>query len=121
MHLEPFSMSRGRRQYACLDVLGVDGIQTSLDELPHAHDNLDVGISVRRAWPVHELHRFLAPQAGSASGALVERWVDGGLWPLRHVVCLCFCFFSGNKKSAGKEQSRLQQGTVVEKGVARLL
>jgi hypothetical protein len=105
-----------------LDVIDiVDGMQTSLDEFPHAHHDLDIGISVRRAWPVHELHRFFAPQAGSAGVALIERWVDGGLWPLRHVdVWICFCFFSGSE-IVGKEQSKLQQGTVVEKSVARLL
>ena len=96
-------------------------MHTSLDELPHTHDDLDVGISVRGARSVHELHWFLAPQAGCAGGALVEGWVDGGLWPLRHVdVWICFCFFSGNKL-VGQEQSKLQQGTVVEKSVARLL
>jgi len=101
-------------------VFSSNGKQTSLDELSHTHDDLDIGIPIRSAWSVHELHRFLAPQAGCAGGALVERWVDGGLWPFRHDGCFClFYFFSG--KFVGQEQGKLQQGTVVEKSVARLL
>lgn len=95
-------------------------MHTSLDELPHTHDDLDVGISVRGARSVHELHWFLAPQAGCAGGALVEGWVDGGLWPLRHVDVSFFYFFFSGKRFVGKGQRKLQQGTVVEKSVARL-
>ena len=92
---------------------------TSLDELPHTHHDFDIGIAVGSAWSIHELHRFLAPQAGCAGGALVEGWVDRGLWPLRHVdVSFFYFFFSG--KFVGKGQRKLQQGTVVEKSVARL-
>lgn len=60
---------------------------TSLDELPHPHNHLDIArIAIRRRkWSVHDVDRFSAPQARCAGRRMVMLQIGSRKCSSRHV------------------------------------